>query len=340
MNLTKWIRKISFPLVLMYWVFTSFRNYLYDKNVLKTRSFPFPILVVGNLSTGGTGKTPYIDYLVEHLKQSYSTVVLSRGYGRKTRGFLLASEKSSPFEIGDEPKLLKIKHRDIQVGVCESRVEGIEKLRNMTNARVFVLDDAFQHRSLKPGFSVLLTSYEQLYTRDHLLPYGNLRESKQGARRANAIIVTKCPPLSEEDQLAIRKELGPNEKQRVYFSKIIYADYLYSENQKIPFSTLKDEPFLLLTGIANPLPLVNYLDSHNLKFEMNVFGDHHIFSDKELLNIQKKANGRKIITTEKDFVRIGSERLSDLFSLPITVSFLNREEEFIKQIHSFIESVK
>ena len=335
----KWLRKISFPLIPLYWVATSVRNYLYDQNVLKSTSFPFPVLVVGNLSTGGTGKTPHVDYLIERLKQSYPTASLSRGYGRNTNGFFLVSENSDPTEVGDESKLTQMKHKDVEVAVCESRVKGIQKLKAITNAEVFVLDDAFQHRSLQPGFSVLLTPYEQLYTKDCLLPYGNLRESIRGVRRANAIIVTKCPDLSEEKQSAIRKELKPNENQTVYFSKIVYADYLYGEKQKIPFSDLKNESFLLLTGIANPQTLVNYLQSHDLKFETKNFGDHHMFSDKELLSIQKKANRRKIITTEKDFVRIGNGRLPNLFSLPITVSFLNKEKEFLNEIEAFIQSM-
>ena len=335
-NPMEWLRKISFPLMPLYWIATSVRNFLYDQKVLKSRSFPFPVLVVGNLSTGGTGKTPHVHYLIGYLKQGYSTAVLSRGYGRKTKGFYLVSKNRAPDEVGDEPKLLQIKNKDVHVAVCESRVKGIQELRAITDAEVFVLDDAFQHRSLQPGLSILLTPYQQIYTKDCLLPYGNLRESVRAARRANVIIVTKCPDLLKEEQLAIGKELKLSKNQTVYFSKIVYADYLYGHRHKIPFSVLRNESFLLLTGIANPQFLIDYLKSCDLEFDANIFADHHMFSDRELLAIEKKANGRKIITTEKDYVRIGSGRLSNLFSLPISISFLDKEEEFISQIEAFV----
>lgn len=335
------LRKILFPFAILYGFITGIRNFLFDKNVFKSYSFDVPIIAVGNLSVGGTGKTPQIEYLIRLLSPNYKVATLSRGYKRKSKGFILANSTSNAEILGDEPFQFYKKFQNIQVAVDANRKNGIEKLLSQTNKlEVLLLDDAFQHRKVKAGFYILLTSYGDLYSDDFILPTGNLRESRAGAKRANLVIVTKCPTtLSPEEQREIQAKLNLTYTQELYFSYIDYDEFLFSELKSIKASEVKNVDKLLLAGIAKPEPFFKYLQSE--KEEQLVFPDHHYFSEKDLLEIENKAQGKMIITTEKDFVRLkGSIPKEQLFYLPIRSSFFSAAEKFDKTITDYVETRK
>ena len=335
------LRKILFPFALLYGFITGIRNFLFDKGILKSYSFDVPIIAVGNLSVGGTGKTPQIEYLIRLLSPNYKVATLSRGYKRKSKGFILANSTSNAEILGDEPFQFYKKFQNIQVAVDANRKNGIEKLLSQTNKlEVILLDDAFQHRKVKAGFYILLTSYGDLYSDDFILPTGNLRESRAGAKRANLVIVTKCPAtLSSDEQTEIQAKLNLTSTQELYFSCIDYDESVFSEGKSIKASEVKNIDKLLLAGIAKPEPFFKYLQSE--KEEQLVFPDHHYFSEKDLLEIENKAQGKMIITTEKDFVRLkGSIPKEQLFYLPIRSSFLSAAEKFDKTITDYVETRK
>lgn len=316
------LRKILFPLAFLYWLITFIRNWLYDKGILKSHSFDIPIIAVGNLSVGGTGKTPQIEYLIRLLSKEYKVAVLSRGYKRSTEGFILADEKATATSIGDEPFQFYSKFPNIQVSVDANRKNGIEKLVQLQDKPdVILLDDAFQHRKVKAGFYILLTAYDDLFCDDYILPFGNLREPSSGKKRADMIIVTKCPKdLSELAQQKIIEKLKVN--QPVYFTTIQYDDYVYGDDSQLLVSEIQSESKILVAGIAKPKLFFDFLK--NETDETLVFPDHHHFSKQDCEQILAKANGRKISTTEKDFVRLnGLLPKTQLFYLPIKSVFIN-----------------
>jgi tetraacyldisaccharide 4'-kinase len=332
----KLLRKILFPLVPIYFFATWLRNGLYDLGIKKPVSYNLPIICVGNLSVGGTGKSPMVEYLIILLKANYKVATLSRGYKRKMEGFQIANGTSSAESIGDEPFQFYTKFKnEIVVAVDSDRRNGIENLINLENSpELILLDDAFQHRKVKAGFNILLTTFDNPYFNDIVLPTGNLREPKGGARRANIIVVTKCPKeLSEIKKQAIKKSINPKEYQYVFFSSISYS------NSIISFKTSKNvddlKYFSLVTGIANASPLVNFLKDKNLKFEHLNFKDHHDFSLKDIENLNKK---ELIVTTEKDFMRLKQyESLKDkLFYLPIEVC-IDNDRKFNQLVTAFVE---
>ena len=286
-----------------------------------------PVICVGNLSVGGTGKTPMIEYLVRLLSKDYKLATLSRGYKRKSKGFVLANENSSVSSIGDEPYQYYLKFGDyLQVAVDTNRQNGIQELLDRVEPEVILLDDAFQHRKVKAGFNILLTDYNKLYTDDFLLPTGDLREPKHGAKRADLIIVTKCPQeMTNSEQTRIVNRLNPNTNQKVFFSTVVYEENILGHNQQQDLSNLKSKHITLITGIANPKPLIDYLKSLGLNFEHLKFRDHHNFTASEIEEFSKK---EFILTTEKDFVRLKDfEQIRDrLFYLPIRFEILNNGE--------------
>lgn len=333
------LRKILFPFAILYGFITSIRNFLYDKNILKSYSFNVSVIAVGNLNVGGTGKTPQIEYLIRLLLLKYKVATLSRGYKRKSEGFILANSTSNAEIIGDEPFQFYKKFPNIQVAVDANRKNGVEQLLSQTNKPdVILLDDAYQHRKVKAGFYILLTSYGDLYSDDFILPTGNLRENRRGAKRANLVIVTKCPAalsLDEQNKIKSKLKLVPN--QELYFSFIDYDDFIYSEDNTIKVEEIRDVNKLLLTGIAKPEPFFNHLQSKN--DECLVFPDHHHFTENDIKDIKNKAQNKIIITTEKDFVRLkGSIPKEQLFYLPIRSSFFSGSENFEKTIIDYVES--
>ena len=333
------LRKILFPFAVLYGFITSIRNFLFDYGILKSYSFPIPVIAVGNLSVGGTGKTPQIEYLIRLLSNKYKIATLSRGYKRKSEGFILANATSNAEILGDEPFQFYKKFPNIQVAVDANRKNGIEQLLSQSNKPdVILLDDAFQHRKVKAGFYILLTAYNDLFINDFMLPTGNLRESRSGAKRADMIIVTKCPrDISELAQNKIKKSLlRENEKQaEVFFTFIDYDDKIYSHNKTLNVNEVKTVDKLLLAGIAKPESFFAYLQSEN--DECLMYPDHHHFSEKEIVEIKEKAKNKIIITTEKDFVRLNEKLSNDsLFYLPIKSSFVNNSTDFDKQIINYV----
>jgi tetraacyldisaccharide 4'-kinase len=330
------LRKILFPFSVLYGLITSIRNFLFDKGILKSYSFDLPIIAVGNLSVGGTGKTPQIEYLIRLLSPNYKIATLSRGYKRKSEGFVLADENSDAAILGDEPFQFYKKFPNIQVAVDADRRNGIEQLLKISQPDIVLLDDAFQHRKVKAGLYVLLTAYGDLYSDDLILPAGNLRESRNGAERAKIIVVTKCPPdLSAKEQDRIQKKLKIDSDQKLCFTSIAYDEFVFSEEKQLSVSEIKPVDKLLLAGIAKPEPFFAYLQSEN--DVILTFPDHHHFTEKDIAEIKNKAQDKKIITTEKDFVRLkGRLPDSQLFYLPIKSHFISGGNDFDKTILNYV----
>ena len=337
--------KVTRPLLLpfspIYWLVTSFRNVMFNMGLLKSHSFNMPIIAIGNLNAGGTGKTPHTEY-VARISSKYlrkQTAILSRGYGRISSGIQVAELNSLPLIVGDEPAQLKKRLPDCSVVVDGNRVRAVKTMLKWNKIpEVIILDDAFQHRKLKAGHYVLLTAYDDLFVDDMLLPGGNLRESRIGAKRAHSIIVTKCPAaLSKTEQEQLAKRLKVQPQQHIFFSSIDY------QSPKVIHNTFNfDERFLLVTGIANDKYLVDYLNAKGKTFEHLRFPDHHEFSLDDLDNIiqKTKANNNQLLTTEKDFQRISENlfRDEDLNAayLPISIKFLGDENAFRDSIADYI----
>ena len=331
----KLFRKILYPFVPLYYAAVFLRNKFYDWSVYQSKSYEFPVLCVGNLSVGGTGKTPMIEYLITLLDSKYKLATLSRGYGRKSKGFLIAEPNVSSLEVGDEPLQIFNKFKNITVAVDADRQQGLKLLKEYKpSLEVVLLDDAFQHRKVTAGFNILLTAYDHLYCDDFVLPTGNLREPKSGAKRAQLIVVTKCPEnLSELDKTAITKRLNPASNQTVFFSSIQYSDTLISSDSSRALADLKGTYFALVTGIANPTPLVKYLKNLGLDFEHLNYKDHHEFSTSELELIHSKS---LVVTTEKDFSRLHTEAQNQIFYLPIQLK-IDNASEFDRLVERYVE---
>jgi tetraacyldisaccharide 4'-kinase len=331
------LRKILFPFAILYGLVTGIRNFLFDKGILKSYSFDLPVIAVGNLSVGGTGKTPQIEYLIRLLSNKYKVATLSRGYKRKSEGFILANAKTNAAFLGDEPFQFFQKFKNILVAVDTNRRNGIEQLLSQSQKpEIILLDDAYQHRKVKAGFYILLTAYNDLYCDDFMLPTGNLRESRSGAKRANSVVVTKCPSnLSESERFSIKNKLKLANNQELYFSCITYDDFIYGENKKIGVTEIQSGNKLLLAGIAKPEPFFSYLKSNN--DVCLAFPDHHHFSIDDIQDIKNQAQSNIIITTEKDYVRLkGSLPSEQLFYLPIQSSFLVEGDQFDKSIKNYV----
>ncbi len=330
------LRKLLLPIVPVYYVITWVRNKLYDIGVKKSETYDFPVIVVGNLSVGGTGKSPMVEYLIRLLKESTTLATLSRGYKRKTKGFKLVVPQMTALEVGDEPLQFKKKFNDIIVGVDADRRNGIQRLRQQhPMPSVILLDDAYQHRKVKAGFYILLTAFYELYCDDIVLPTGNLREPKKGADRADVIIVTKCPKeLSVSKQQLIHQKLQVQPRQSVLFSYIDYADKIVSSVGTRSLQSLLDIHFVLVTGIANPQPLVAYYTALGLQFEHKKFTDHHNFTTAELTDLQQYP---MLVTTEKDYMRMADNFKKDvLWYQPIYTCFLENEIDFDQKVLEFV----
>ncbi|MBW8243749.1 tetraacyldisaccharide 4'-kinase [Muricauda oceani] len=321
------LRKIAFPISLVYALVVYVRNFLFDVGIFSSKSYKTPTICVGNLSVGGTGKTPMTEYLLRILEHR-KTAVLSRGYKRRSEGFYLADVESTVLELGDEPYQIHKKFPDVAVAVDADRRNGIERLEAMVRPEVIVLDDAFQHRKVKPTYAILLTTYQNLYADDWYLPTGNLRDAKKEAKRADVIIVTKCPEsLDEIEKHKVVDKLGPKAHQNVLFASLKYQDFVTDgEDDNISLSNLKDKELALVTGIASPKPLVQYLEGAGIGFKHFEFGDHHHFTDRD---IEQFKGFELILTTEKDFVRLKG-RVDKLYYLEIAHSFSATDEKVLK----------
>lgn len=329
------LRKILLPFSSLYGAIMDIRNKSYNKGLLNSSSFPVPVICVGNLSVGGTGKTPMIEYLLRLLLPKFKIGTLSRGYGRRSKGYIVLQGNELAEMVGDEPLQFKKKFPESIVAVDEKRKRGIANLLSAYHPDVILLDDAFQHRKVKAGFNILLTGYEKLYPDDKLLPAGNLREPVGGASRAQVVIVTKCPEdLDEEERNLIREKLKIDKGQSLFFSYINYSDEVTGGENFIPLASLQKKSFSLVTGIAKPAPLVSYLEKRGLSFEHLRYPDHHNFSSKDLEEIKSK---EIILTTEKDYMRLKDAILHPrLYYIPIRTVFLTDANEFDRQILNFI----
>ena len=319
------------------------RNYFYDKGWLKSYAFNIPVIAVGNLSVGGTGKTPMIEYLVRLLKDELNLAILSRGYGRKTSGFLLGAKGTNAEMIGDEPYQFYRKFDGVKVAVDENRVRGVKTLLEENNPPdAVLLDDAFQHRRIRAGFYILMTSYGRLYSEDWVLPAGNLREPRSGSKRADVVIVSKCPGnLEENEKKSICDRLHLNEDQEVFFTGIEYADKAIGEKNELTLKELSSYQVLLVTGIANPSPLLEYLSEKEIDSTHLKFSDHHQLSLSEHARIESALNklpgdNKIVLTTEKDYVRNFESSKLPVYYLPIQARFHSGEERFKQIIHNYV----
>jgi len=352
------INKYLLPLSWLYGMIVGIRNTLFEMNILKSRSFKTPVISVGNITVGGTGKTPHVEYLIRLLKDSIHVAVLSRGYKRKTHGFLLSSKESTVGDIGDEPFQMKQKYPGIEVAVDGKRTRGIEMLTNgnVTDKEVDVilLDDAFQHRYVKPGINILLIDYHRLIIYDKLLPAGRLREPVRSKDRADIVIVTKCPKdLTPMEFRVLTKQMGLYPYQQLYFTTLDYEPLYpvfkeHSQADSIKLEGLESTNVLLLTGIASPKQITHDLESRVASIHPLCFSDHHDFKNKDIRRLNEMFEAipspKLIITTEKDAVRLQSaEGLSDdvkenMYALPILISFMQQgEESFNEKIIGYVQ---
>lgn len=344
-------RFLLFPFSLLYAGILRIRNWLYDRGWIRAAHFQFPVICIGNLSVGGTGKTPMTEWIIRQLKNHYKIAVLSRGYKRRTKGFAIATEGVTASEIGDEPMQLFKKFTDITVAVGEERIVAIPQLLyQRPETEVLLLDDAFQHRAVKAGLNILLTDYHNLYTRDFVLPTGDLRDNRSSAQRADIIIVTKCPEdLTQSSAAAITAELALSPHQHLFFSSLQYSKpvHVFQKNKQTEINDWKEG--LFVCGIANAKPLTDYLNKTSLHYDMMRFGDHHHFSSSDLTSIQHQFNqipseSKCILTTEKDAVRLEKfkEILADypIYVIPVEHHILfEQSHAFVCLLNNYIQTV-
>jgi tetraacyldisaccharide 4'-kinase len=320
---------------------------LYNKGILRSTGFNLPIICVGNLSVGGTGKSPMVEWLVKFLHRDLKVAVLSRGYKRRTKGYALAGENTTALDIGDEPMQFHNKFPDVSIAVGEERIVAIPQLlHDRPDTKVIILDDAFQHRSIKAGLNIVLTSCDNLFTRDWVLPSGDLRDERKSYKRADVIVVTKCSPmLSIEEKEALKQEIKPLPHQQVFFTTIHYGLPYHILTKKEMSLNIATE-VLLVSGIANPLPLKKYLQDAASTYYEILYSDHHIFSIDDWKEMAKRFNNipaedKIILTTEKDAVRLVKfgQTLQDypVYVIPIEIQFLfNEGHQFTDIISKFI----
>ena len=342
------VDKKLLPLSWLYGLGVGFRNLLFEIGILKSRTYSTPVISVGNITVGGTGKTPHVEYLIRLLKDKAKVAVLSRGYKRKTSGFVLAGEDATASSIGDEPYQMKTKFPDITVAVDKKRTRGIEKLTDGNDAQgidVILLDDAFQHRYVKPGISILLVDYHRLVIYDTLLPAGRLREPVKSKDRADIVIVTKCPKdLKPMEFRVITKAMNLYPYQKLFFSAHTFESLrpVFGDRQhQKPLDTLADMHVLLLTGIASPEQMLNDLKAYTKEVTPLAFSDHHNFRRKDIQQINETFSAlpspKLIVTTEKDETRLtqvdglSEEVRNSLYALPINIQILLDQEQMFNQ---------
>lgn len=351
----KFLKILLFPISLIYGFITYVRNKLFDWKIISSKQFTIPIISVGNLTVGGTGKTPHVDYLIQLLINKHKLAILSRGYGRKTTGFVLANDKSIDKDIGDEPLLYLKRHPNLNVAVDKKRVRGIKKLLEIIpNLNIVLMDDAYQHRFVKPGLSILLTDYFDLYSSDYLLPTGRLRECRKESKRADIIVVTKTPKVfSPIDKKLLINKIKPLAHQKIFFSYIKYGNFTPMFEQSDLIFSQNASKILLFTGIANPIPLEEYLKRQCNELISINYKDHHQFTYNNLKKIRSKfesiySNNKIIVTTEKDRMRLLNIQAKEVFAdlpiyyIPIEIEFhkdINKENafNFDKVIFDFIQ---
>lgn len=353
MENTQKYRLLLFPLTIVYAFIVMFRNRLFDFNILKSITFDIPVISIGNISIGGTGKTPHSEYIINLLEKDFYVALLSRGYGRKTKGVIIADENSTAYDIGDEPKQIKQKFKNITVAVDGNRVRGINKLMENTDLNVAILDDAYQHRYVKAGMNILLIDYNNPITDDYILPMGNMRESASERYRAHIIFITKTPEnIKPIRRRIIEKDLNLYPYQSLYFTNFIYGNLINIFNKTEQELDSKLD-VLVVTAIAKSKPLVTHLKEKTNSVKELKFRDHHIWTLSDFERIKNEFNdissvNKLIITTEKDSVRfidntnIDTLKNIPIFYIPIKVNFLDLEHEkqFQKQVIDYVKKNK
>nr|WP_294794783.1 tetraacyldisaccharide 4'-kinase [uncultured Mucilaginibacter sp.] len=342
----KYLRLLLFPFSLVYGLVIIMRNWLYDTGVFESREFNLPVIAVGNLDVGGAGKSPMTEYLIRLLKTERKLATLSRGYGRVTEGFFIAGKDTDATQIGDEPAQFKHKFPEITVAVCEKRLVGIEQLK--VDHDLIILDDAYQHRAVKSGLSILLFDYNSITRSQFLLPAGNLREPFSGRWRADVIVISKCPEdVSETTQRKIADKIALLPYQQLYFSTISYFTLQNITRTSLNEVIDTETTVFLLSGIANPTPLVAYLKTQTLNVIHHNYPDHHRFSLKNITKLAEdfkacKSEKKLIITTEKDAQRLGMHELKEILSglpvfvQPIGVKFLHDQQNFDQTVLKYV----
>jgi tetraacyldisaccharide 4'-kinase len=343
------------PLSLVYGIITGIRNKFFDWGILPSKSFDVPVISVGNLSTGGTGKTPHVEYLIRLLGKEFRVAVLSRGYKRKSKGFVIAGEGCTTEQIGDEPFQYFTKFKNVVIAVDEKRRRGISNLLEMPKPpEIVLLDDAFQHRYVKPGISILLTDYHKIFTHDYLLPSGSLREFRGGAKRADLIVVTKTSKVpSPITNQSIKEEIRPKPHQKLLYSYIDFGPFLPIRGiDYIPDGRKRYNTIMIVAGIANTYPLEFHLKSFCDEIKLLKFPDHHAYSQKDIVKIMETYDGivtqnKIIITTEKDLMRISRpEFINNLQHYPvcyIQIEVIFHKEDkpvFDKTILDYVRATK
>ena len=332
------LQSVLFPFSLLYGTIIALRNILFDKGILNTQTPKIPNVGVGNLSVGGTGKSVVIDYIISMFKEQYSLVLISRGYKRKTKGVIVANSNSTAYEIGDEPYQFLSKH-NVGIIVSEKRERALKVISEFKKLPDIILfDDIMQHRFITPKCLIVTTTYSEPFFKDNLLPAGRLRESPKQIKRAQIILINKCPDnISIKDQTLFLNKIKPLACNRVYFTTIAYEKSVKNKLKSINLSSIKNS-FLLITGIANPKYLVDYLNKRGLDFLHLKYPNHHNFKENEIKEIRRQQKGRKIITTEKDFGRLENYFTSnELFFIPIKLKFIGEGKE--NQFKTYLESL-
>lgn len=342
------------PFAILYGIITAIRNSLYNWHFLKEKKFSIHTIGVGNLAVGGAGKTPLVEYLIKLLlPEEPKLATLSRGYKRKTRGFILADKNSTAEDIGDEPLMYKYKY-NVEVAVDANRPNGVKKLLSLTvPPKIILLDDVFQHRAIKCGLNIMVSDFNNLYFNDNMLPAGTLRESKKGASRADIIIISKTPERTSPIEMRnIIKDIHPKAHQKVFFSYIKYGELFSISNAKDKIDTLKDLfrfRIIAFTGIANAEPMLNYLKEYAAEVKHLPFNDHQEYTPKHLEDIDRyyhsiQGGNKLLVTTEKDLMRLKNtsiwhiaERMN-IFVLPIEITFKEKEEEFNNLILKYVRT--
>lgn len=332
---------LLYPLSLIYELYTSFRNFLFDLGIIDSIEYKIPTIGIGNLSTGGTGKSIVVDYIIGKFKNKNKITTLSRGYNRNTKGFIQASNMSTAYEIGDEPFQFYSKYPEINVVVCEDRRKGMNIiLKNLPDTNLCIWDDVFQHRFVKPGLMILTTTFQYPFYKDEILPIGNLRENISSAKRADLIVVTKCPDnLSQKDKVSFIESLNPSDNQKVFFSSLTYLQKIKSDSKEVDIRVLLDDDFILVTGIADSSYLVNFLNNKALKFNHLKYSDHYNFNKSSIDKITRLSLNKIILTTEKDFGRLRPKISNrDIYYIEVGLKFpmeIN-EYSFDKNIEDYI----
>lgn len=343
------------PFSWLYGLGVGIRNYLFDAEILKSKSYSIPVISVGNITVGGAGKTPHVEYLIDLLRDEMQVAVLSRGYKRKSRGYVVADENTTMRDIGDEPFQIKQKFEGVYVAVDKDRCHGIDHLisdEDTKDVEVILLDDAFQHRYVKPGVNILLVDYHKFINYDKLLPAGRLREPQSAKVRADIVIVTKCPKnLNPIDYRVLSKAMDLKAFQQLYFTTLSYCDLkpIFNGGDTVPLNEIMGENILLLTGIASPEHLqVDIMEyTRGVKLETMAFSDHHNFTERDVERINERfaamPSPKRIITTEKDQVRLfyleglSEEVKQNIYALPIKVEFmLEGGKTFNEKIESYV----